>query len=249
MKPMRRLALISLGWVVGLTPGLAAEPVRVLFIGNSLTERNDVPALVKAMAKAHGVDLSVKSVTRPDYAIEDHWLERRQDLLKGGRYDVVVWQQGPSTRPESQAHLREWSMKWADAARANGAHPALYMVWPVSGQHEGYFLVAQSHRNAANASRSAVFPVGEVWHAVLSADPTIRLYAEDGFHASPAGSFLAAMVIGRGIFALDPARVPAALHGVKVSEETLAAFRTAVAALPAVTLGGSNTTASPRSGN
>jgi hypothetical protein len=236
MKLLPRLALVSLLGMLGTLPVFGAEPVRVLFIGNSLTERNDVPALVKAMAKAQGVDLQVKSVTRPDYAIEDHWLERRQSLLERGNYDVLVLQQGPSTRPESQAHLREWSIKWADAARANGTHPALYMVWPVSGQHEGFFLVAQSHRNAASASGSAVLPVGEVWHAVLLADPSIQLYARDGFHASPAGSFLAAMVIGRGIFALDPARVPAAVHGVKVTDETLAAFRTAVAALPAVTL-------------
>jgi hypothetical protein len=233
---MRRLALVCLVCGFGLAPGLAAEPVRVLFVGNSLTERNDVPALVKAMAKAQGVDLYVKSVTRPDYAIEDHWLERRKDLLTGGRYDVVVWQQGPSTRPESQAHLREWSIKWADAARANGAQPALIMVWPVRSQHEGFFLVAQSYRNAAGASRSAVFPVGEAWHRVMTSDPAINLYAQDNFHAAPAGSFLAAMVIGRGIFALDPARVPAVVHGVKVSEESLAAFRTAVAALPAETL-------------
>ena len=52
----------------------AAEAVRVLFIGNSLTAYNDLPAIVEALAKAGGQPpLDWKSVLLPGTSLEDQW--------------------------------------------------------------------------------------------------------------------------------------------------------------------------------
>ena len=235
-SPLRRA--LALGCVLAVTGPLAAATLRVLFLGNSLTEGNNVPALVQAMAQLQGVELQYMALTPGGYAIEDHWTDGRQALLASGNFDVLILQQGPSTLPESQAHLRQWTITWAAEARRHGTRPALYMVWPVRTQANGFALVSQSYRNAALAADAAVFPAGEAWQAALSANPSLPLYSGDDFHALPAGSFLAAMVIARGLVGLDPARVPASLPGVTVSAATLATFRAVVDALPATTLTG-----------
>src|SRR5262245_1743879 len=49
-------------------PGL-----RVLFLGNSLTAGNDLPALVQAMARAGGQTLHVHAHTPGGVSLEDHW--------------------------------------------------------------------------------------------------------------------------------------------------------------------------------
>jgi len=241
-SPLRRA--LALGCVLAATGPLAAAPLRVLFLGNSLTDGNDVPALVQAMAQLQGGELEYTASAPGGYAIEDHWLDGRQTLLASGNYDVLVLQQGPSTLPESQAHLRQWVITWAAEARRFGTRPALYMVWPVRTQANGFALVSQSYRNAALAADAVVFPAGEAWQAALSANPSVQLYSSDDLHALPVGSFLAAMVIARGLVSLDPARVPASVRGITVPSATLATFRAVVAALPAVTLTGLDTSGS-----
>jgi hypothetical protein len=232
MRSLRCL-LALLCPVAGLWAQAPATSLRVLFLGNSLTDGNDVPALVQAMAQLQGVALEYKAVAPGGYAIEDHWLDNNQALLRQQHYDVLVLQQGPSTQPESQAHLRQWAITWADEARRLGTAPALYMVWPTRNQARGFALVSQSYRNAALFAEAAILPAGEAWEDVLEADATIALYSSDGLHATPAGSFLAAMVIARGLVGLDPAKVPTRVDGVTISASTLTQFRRAVSAIEA----------------
>ena len=51
MKPPLRRVLALGSLLAALATPLAAAPLRVLFLGNSLTAGNDVPALVQAMAQ------------------------------------------------------------------------------------------------------------------------------------------------------------------------------------------------------
>jgi hypothetical protein len=215
--------------LTGLWGQAPAGSLRVLFLGNSLTDGNDVPSLVQAMAALQDVRVEYDAIAPGGYAIEDHWRDNRQALLRQRHYDVLVLQQGPSTLPESQANLREWAATWADEARRHNTEPALYMVWPTRNQSRGFALVSQSYRNAADFAGAAVFPAGEAWEDVLEADSSIALYSSDGLHATPAGSFLAAMVIARGLVGLDPMRVPARVDGITVAAATLTRFRNAVA--------------------
>jgi hypothetical protein len=50
--------------------------LNVLFIGNSLTYWNDLPAIIAALADSAKVKpLSWVQVAFPDFALEDHWAE------------------------------------------------------------------------------------------------------------------------------------------------------------------------------
>lgn len=222
------LALLCAGSLAAQTPRL-----RVLFLGNSLTEGNNVPALVQGMAAAQGVQIDYEAFTPGGVDLSDHWNSASRTRLQTGDFDVLVLQQGPSTLQSSQDHLRQWAITWADEARRFGAEPALYMVWAPLSQANGFELSALSYRSAATAANATVFPAGEVLQQVRRTNPEIQLFGPDGFHAAPHGSFLAAMVIARGLVGLDPARVPNAVAGIFVPESGLAVFRTAVSALTA----------------
>jgi len=75
--------------------------LRVLFIGNSLTQSNDLPAIVQALAVAGGQPaLTQKSVLLPGTSLEDQWNNGRAlKALRAEKWDVVVLQQGPSSLP------------------------------------------------------------------------------------------------------------------------------------------------------
>jgi hypothetical protein len=70
---MRLASLIQILVVVSLPGMAAAAPLRILFIGNSLTYVNDLPALVQAIGKANGEKVETRMVAYPDYSLEDHW--------------------------------------------------------------------------------------------------------------------------------------------------------------------------------
>lgn len=190
----------------------AGSELRVLFLGNSLTASNDLPALVQSMAATGGVRLIYRAITPGGVSLEDHWLKGEgRTALAQTHWDYVVLQQGPSSRPESQVQLREWAGRWADEARAHAATPALYMVWPFQGQPDGFKLVAQSYRRAADASKSQLFPAGEAWDLSLRGNRSLRLYLRDKLHPTPAGTYLAALVITQGLTGIRPTAIPSGL--------------------------------------
>jgi hypothetical protein len=90
-------------------PGIGAG-ARVLFIGNSLTQVNDVPDMVRTLAAAARLAWTVDAQLAGGASLQDQW-ERGlvQSKIRNGNWDAVVLQQGPSSLPESRANLREWT--------------------------------------------------------------------------------------------------------------------------------------------
>jgi hypothetical protein len=198
---MRRLLpLILFGLLsCGSTSPPELEGLSVLFVGNSLTYTDDVPGLVGSLARNAGLArIRTAQVALPNYSLEDHWIRGEAlDSIDRGTWDFVVLQQGPSSLPESQAHLIQWTGRFAERIRAAGARPVVYMVWPpAEGDWDG---VIASYTNAATDSRALLLPAGRAWRAVLKDHPEIALYGPDRFHPAVAGAYLAALVIFGGL--------------------------------------------------
>ena len=170
--------------------------LRILFIGNSLTATNDLPAVLEAFARAQGVEIETRTVAFPDHSLEDHWNRReaRQAIADGG-WDYVVLQQGPSAMRDSQRLLRDYTSRFADEIKRVGARPALFMVWPASGRLNDLPGVIESYRVAAEDVDGVLLPAGDAWRRMWERDRTARLYGPDGFHPGALGTYLAALVM------------------------------------------------------
>jgi hypothetical protein len=189
-------------------------PLRVLFIGNSLTYSNDLPSVVEALAKVGRQRRFVyKTIAFPDYSLEDHWNKNdaRRAILKGN-WDFVVLQQGPSASEEGRAILREYGRRFGKEIRRAGARPAFYSVWPSSSRPQDFKGVGESYKQAAEDVDGLVLPVGQAWLSAWGIDPGIALYSADGFHPTPAGTYLAGLVIYQRLYKQSPVGLPSELQ-------------------------------------
>ena len=85
----------------------------------------------------------------------------------------------------------------SEHAREHGARPALLTVWPESYRVNATAEVIASYANAANAANAELYPAGLAWQSAWSRKPSLPLYGPDGFHPSPLGTYLAALVVLR----------------------------------------------------
>ncbi len=202
-------ALLALSLVLGAGSASAApRSLRVLFVGNSLTATNDLPAYVAGLADASGRKLEYRTIAVGGYSLEDHWnLGEAQKALASRSWDVVVMQQGPSALPESQVNLRAWAMRFADEARSKGTRPALLTVWPESYRQSALRDVILSYRRAAGAAGAELLPAGVAWQEAWRCDRRVPLYGGDGFHPSPLGTYATALVVYGRLFRA-PLRTP-----------------------------------------
>ncbi|MBE6565190.1 MAG: hypothetical protein E7655_07960 [Ruminococcaceae bacterium] len=195
-----------------------------LFIGNSYTYYNEMPAMFERIAAAAGyTDLTVSRVTAGGWTLlqhanpNDQYGKKVEAELAKGIYDYVILQE-QSLRPVTEPGLfydgvRAMEKKVRDA----GAEPILYQTW---GRKTGHSALAQNGLTnetmtwklaaayraiAEELSIDSVAPVGYAFFDVYTAEGnTIELYDPDMTHSSPEGSYLAALTIFAEIFGIDP---------------------------------------------
>ena len=195
---------------------------RVLFIGNSLTEANGLARMVETLSRqSGGAPISTASVVSGGFSLEDHWKQgTAQRRIAEGGWSIVVLQQGPSSLPESQVALREWTARFDKVIRANGGRTALYMVWPESNRREAFDAVSRSYARAAEDVSGMLMPVGEAWRVAWRRDPDMPLYGPDRFHPTVTATYLAALVIFQQISGRSPGGLPS-LTGISAQRALL----------------------------
>ena len=195
LAPFVPLALAACLQTPTLAP-LPATGTRILFIGNSLTSQNDLPAVISSVALSANDTVHARMVAFGNFALEDHWNEgSAARALRGNRWDYVVMQQGPSSLPENQAHLATWSAQFAPLITAAGARAVLYQVWPARTRPQDFPGVKAAYQNAATQVGGLFAPAGEAMREALAGTPELAVLDIDGFHPSPLGTLLAAYVI------------------------------------------------------
>lgn len=182
-------------------PDSTLTDVHVLYIGNSLTYTHDLPAKVATRALKKGYDVKSKSLTYPNYAIEDHWNDgEAQKLIATGQYDYVIMQQGPSSQEYGLTTLIHYGKQFGDLCRQHDTQLAYYMVWPSLMYFDSYDLVISNYTRAAQESGAILLPVGQVWKDHIDKSNDFSYYGPDGFHPSEKGTEKAAEVIVDTIF-------------------------------------------------
>jgi hypothetical protein len=197
----------------GRTPGCT----RVLFVGNSYTTVNDLPAVFSNLAHSGGHRAETGTAAGDGLTLADHaGSSATAALLASKSWDIVVLQeqsQIPSVEQLRQEQMYPAARRLVGTIRNQGARPLFYLTWarrdgwPENGMStyasmqsaidHGYLAIAADQR-------AAVAPVGVAWATLVSRGTATELWQLDGSHPTAAGTYLAACVFYATIFRESP---------------------------------------------
>src|SRR5256886_12339646 len=194
----------------------ASGCTRVLFIGNSYTYVNDLPAMFAELAHSGGHRVEAGMVAVGGSTLGEHAASAATAAkLTSTRWDLVVLQeqsQIPSVDQLRQSEMYPAARRLADTIYRQGGRPIFFLTWahrdgwPENGLpdyasmqsaiDDGYLAIAAEEQ-------AAVAPVGVAWSSVMS-QPHPALWQDDGSHPTTAGTYLAACVFYATIYHQSP---------------------------------------------
>jgi len=171
------------------------KSISVLFIGNSFTQRNDLPFLIASMAVQRGIGLKHELISAGGASLKRHWnAGPAVRAIRSGSYDFVVLQE-QSTLPVKNAARMADSIRLFDGViKQAGATTALFMTWAREHSPQHQELIADAYNSIGKEIGARVVPVGLAWQRFISKRDRSLLYDADQSHPSLAGSYLAACV-------------------------------------------------------
>lgn len=197
------------------------DSLRVLWVGNSFTYFNDLPAIVQQIAATQRVKLSCTRFLKGGERFSGHLNNPAlHEALAAGGWDYVVLQEQSSAPAMSTAQvLREVypDARMLDSLAQAGSPAArviFYMTWghkngnrhpvpeypPVNSYETMQQRLITSYLEMAYDNDAWCAPVGMAWRRVRAERPDLVLYAQDCFHPALPGSYLAASVLFTTIF-------------------------------------------------
>lgn len=202
----------------------AQETKRVLFIGNSYTDVNNLPLLVQRVSESAGNMIEYQSNTPGGCTFQQHCSNQSMTLIRQGGWDVVVLQEQSQLPSFPQNQVENECLPYAaqlvDAVyHYNPDGEAMfYMTWgrkfgdqpnarffPVLGTYEGMdSMLYERYMYMARANDASVCPVGRVWRYLRNNHADIELYERDESHPSLCGSYAAACAFYTMIFHRSP---------------------------------------------
>ena len=210
--------------------------LKILFIGNSFTARNDVPGLIARLAEARGKSIEYRLISTGGASLRTHWNAGvALEAIQKEKYDFVVLQE-QSTLPIKNATRMHENVRLFDAAiKAAGSRTVLYMTWARRQAPESQTALTDAYNAIGEELNALIIPVGSAWQSVLALPDQPVLHDKDDSHPSPAGSFLAACVFFGMLFEEDPSGVALDIAGLDSAEIQLlekAAWKTCKTRIP-----------------
>ncbi|HSV16155.1 MAG TPA: hypothetical protein VLI90_17975 [Tepidisphaeraceae bacterium] len=175
--------------------------LRVLFIGNSFTARNDLPGLVALLADGAGNRLEHQLLSIGGASLGTHWNKgEARAAIEHGRFDYVVLQEQSTLPIQNATRMHENVRLFDPVIRAAGSKTALYMTWARKHAPQTQAVITAAYTSIAREIAATLIPAGIAWQRALRPPAKIVLHDKDGSHPTLAGSFLAACVAYRALF-------------------------------------------------
>jgi len=188
---------------------VAAQPMRILFVGNSYTHYNKMPEIVQKLADKRGVKVEIHMSAESNHSFKMH--SKREGLfkkIKQHKWDYVVLQGFSRELAFGNEYIDTAVVPYVslilDSIYKNNActNVWLYQTWGyLNGYSDGKIqwtyqqMSDEIHRGYLYLSKKynlPVVPVGKVWETVKENFPSYPLYDNDGQHPAKLGSYLSA---------------------------------------------------------
>lgn len=216
-------------WIFSLAIGLvstfgqAQDSLSVLFIGNSYTASNNLPAMINSVANSFGDQISWIAQSPGGATLANHAANNTTYTnISANSWDYVVLQaqsQEPSF-PDNQVDTQTipYAIQIADSVYANRfcSEVMMFMTWgrkdgdpqwaPISTFEGMNGRLRSAYMRMADSVQGSVSPVGSAWAWVRANYPSLgdSLYVGDGSHPSVAGSYLIACTFYASLFRENP---------------------------------------------
>jgi hypothetical protein len=197
------------------------KSLRVLFVGNSFTARNDLPGLVARIAAAGGKKLEQRLISMGGASLRMHWNKGEAvKAIQSENFDYVVLQEQSTLPIKNATRMRENVLLFDEAIGASGAKTALYMTWARKGQAEKQALITRAYTEIAEEIGATLIAAGKAWELFMREHKTPVLHDKDGSHPTLAGSYLAACVAFGSLFGESAKNLRVKIDGLTGNEMT-----------------------------
>lgn len=181
------------------SPSSSSAPIKVLFIGNSLTAYHDLPGLLERLAEAEGHAVETGKLVLFGKSLKDHWQSGAAlRAIHGEAWDYVVLQEMSVAPLLHKATFFSMLALFDSTIEAAGTRTLLFQNWPKATVPGDLARLRQIYREAAEEFGITVVPVGEAFGLARRIYPCIPLY-RDAKHPSLAGSSLAAALFYKAL--------------------------------------------------
>jgi hypothetical protein len=198
-----------------------SAPLKVLFIGNSFTARNDLPGLIARLAAARGKNLEHRLISAGGASLRTHWnAGEALKAIQGGHFDHVVLQEQSTLPIKNATRMHENVRLFDEAIKAAGAKTTFYMTWARQNAPESQQAITDAYAGIGRELGATVVPVGLAWQRFLGTHDQPVLHDKDQSHPTLAGTYLAACVFLAVLFKESPVGIPGEVGG--LSEKDLA---------------------------
>lgn len=196
--------------------------VRILFIGNSFTARNNLPALLARLASERGTMVEHRLISAGGASLRQH-LNGGTALaaIAEGTYDIVVLQEQSTLPGRNATRMHESVRDFHAAIEHSGARTALYMTWARRNSPQAQQAITAAYATIAAELGATLVPVGMVWERFLSAHDRPFLHDADDSHPALAGSYLAACVFLISLLGEHPVDIVVPVNGLDVDTAAL----------------------------
>jgi hypothetical protein len=211
------VGLLGLGAAQGCGFSLDASPcTRVLFVGNSYTFVNDLPATFASLARSGGHRIEVGMAAEGGWTLAQHAAsaDTRSKIASKAWNFVVLQEQSqvPAVEDLRQGEMYPAARQLVTTIRATGAQPVFFETWahragwPENGLSDYASMQAAINRGyeeIATEQAARLAPVGKAWSAAVGKGD-LTLWQDDGSHPTVAGTYLAACVMYQAVFDQSP---------------------------------------------
>lgn len=203
-----------------------ADNYKVLFIGNSYTDVNNLPSLIQQVSQSAGDDISFTASVPGGCTFQNHLVQSMPYIKQGGWNYVVLQEQSQLPSFPINQFMNEcypYAEQLCDSIRKYNpeAQIVFYMTWgrkngdqqnavyyPVLGTYEGMdSLLYARYMMMAEDNNAIVSPVGALWHYIRDNYPNLELYQSDESHPSILGSYAAACSFYTVLFRKSPLQI------------------------------------------
>jgi len=210
------------------SPSATGADYEILFIGNSHSSSNGLPELV---AKLIETGLPGKTAYANDVPRWGFLAERLKDgltqkTLQNNSWSHVILQGQKYSSSGRYYYPTDAAIEWIRRIKKKNSVPILFPEWARKGNHEEGQRIHKLHLQIAAVESVCVAPVGLAWELMRAVDPSLRMHAADGNHASLNGTLLTAFIFYEVITSQSAANLPYDPH-IKVNADNQKKLREA----------------------